>query len=87
MLIAFLRQVPSHSASSSFLAFFYMKMLKHEGVYNPLYPEESESFSLSERDHLHRWMHSQQFHQAVNLDCPAHLLQRIESLFYDKSKH
>ena len=89
MLIAFLKQISLFSSQTVLLAFFYTKMLQHEGVFHP-FPEEEDShlpLSLVERNLLQVWMSRKRFAEMHKEECPAPFLDKIKQLFYEKNGH
>ena len=83
---AFLRQIPLSSSLTTLHTFFYLKLLKHEGVYHPHYEEEHTGLFLPEEQKLlYTLMFCQNFKELHDKECSSSLLQRVAELFYSKT--
>ena|SRR3990167_3886792 len=80
LLSSFLHRITTYPCSTTLLACFYLKVLKHEGTYSP--QEEEHSFSLQEKFFLQELMHCPNFTALIQKTCSLELGSRIEHLFY-----
>lgn len=83
---SFLKQVSHFSSPSNLLASFYLKLLKHEGLFNTDSPYSFSSDLHSEWDLIKSLISVQSYQQLKEIPVPASLLQKIKSAFLQKTK-
>ncbi len=88
LLSSFLKQVPLFSFQETLLSCFYLKVLKHEGSYHPLAPEEENepSFSEIEKPALVELMTLHSFLKLRDMGkISTELAKKIEGLFFKRT--
>lgn len=88
LLSSFLKQVPLFVSQETLLGCFYLKILKHEGSYHPLAPEEENepAFSEIEKQTLIEMMTLHSFLKLGNQEkISLEFLGKIESLFFKRT--
>jgi DNA repair protein RecO len=84
LLSSFLKQVPHFPSQETLLSCFYLKFLRHEGLYHK--DCFLDSISLEERQVLAKLAYLQSFDELKKEELPLPLFTYVEAFFFDQLK-
>jgi DNA repair protein RecO (recombination protein O) len=85
LISSFLKQVPLFSFQETLLACFYLKFLRHEGLYHK--DCTLPSISLEEQQILAKLAYLQSFDELKKEEIPPFLFTYVETFFFDQIKN
>ena len=84
LLSSFLKQIPLFSSQETLLGCFYLKLLKHEGLFHP----ECFPVGLKEKERLFQLSSMQSFSELKKFSLINDIFSQIESVFLEEThKH